>query len=55
MNGAITPEGMMSKAVRACTSARALLDLNDEDGACDRAYYAMFGAARARCWPWTRR
>ena len=37
----------MAKAVRACTSARALLDLNDVDGACNRAYYAMFDAARA--------
>jgi len=37
----------MAKAERACTSARALLDLNDPDGACNRAYYAMFDAARA--------
>nr|RNF64922.1 HEPN domain-containing protein [Acidithiobacillus sulfuriphilus] len=37
----------MSKAVRARASARALLDLDDVDGACNRAYYAMFDAARA--------
>ena len=35
------------KAVRACGSAQALLDLGDVDGACNRAYYAMFDAARA--------
>jgi uncharacterized protein (UPF0332 family) len=35
------------KAVRACISARVLLDLGDVDGACNRAYYAMFDAARA--------
>lgn len=37
----------MSKAVSASASARALLDLGDVDGACNRAYYAMFDAARA--------
>ncbi|MDE2289792.1 MAG: HEPN domain-containing protein [Burkholderiales bacterium] len=37
----------MLKAARACLSARALLDLGDVDGACNRAYYAMFDAARA--------
>ncbi len=37
----------MAKADRACASARALLDLGDVDGACNRAYYAMFDAARA--------
>ncbi|MGE4531885.1 MAG: HEPN domain-containing protein [Acidithiobacillus sp.] len=35
----------MSKALRACASAQALLELNDVDGACNRAYYAMFDAA----------
>ena len=38
---------LMAKAVRASASARALLDLGDVDGACNRAYYAMFDAARA--------
>ncbi|MBS0601553.1 MAG: HEPN domain-containing protein [Proteobacteria bacterium] len=37
----------MQKAERALTSARVLLDLGDVDGACNRAYYAMFDAARA--------
>ncbi len=37
----------MSKAVQATESARALLDRDDADGACNRAYYAMFDAARA--------
>jgi uncharacterized protein (UPF0332 family) len=37
----------MAKADRACSSARTLLDLSDVDGACNRAYYAMFDAARA--------
>ncbi|MDD2747171.1 MAG: HEPN domain-containing protein [Acidithiobacillus ferrooxidans] len=47
MSGALTVEAQMSKAVRACVSARALLDLDDIDGACNRAYYPMFDAARA--------
>lgn len=38
---------LMAKADRACSSARALLALGDVDGACNRAYYAMFDAARA--------
>lgn len=38
---------LMAKADRALASARALLDLGDVDGACNRAYYAMFDAARA--------
>lgn len=37
----------MVKAVRAGASARVLLDTGDADGACNRAYYAMFDAARA--------
>lgn len=37
----------MAKADRACSSARVLLDVGDADGACNRAYYAMFDAARA--------
>jgi uncharacterized protein (UPF0332 family) len=42
-----TPEALMSKARQACSSAKALLNLGDVDGACNRAYYAMFDAARA--------
>jgi uncharacterized protein (UPF0332 family) len=37
----------MSKAARAVASARLLLDHGDVDGACNRAYYAMFDAAKA--------
>jgi uncharacterized protein (UPF0332 family) len=37
----------MQKAARALDSARLLLDAGDTDGACNRAYYAMFDAARA--------
>lgn len=47
MSGGLTPAALMTKAVRACASARILLDLNDVDGACNRAYYAMFDSARA--------
>ena len=41
------PASFMRKARRACTSARLLLEADDADGACNRAYYAMFDAARA--------
>lgn len=37
----------MEKADRALTSARTLLAANDGDGACNRAYTAMFDAAHA--------
>ncbi len=37
----------MAKSHRALASARTLLQVNDGDGACNRAYYAMFDAARA--------
>jgi len=47
MSGELTPGALISKAIRACASARALLDLDDVDGACNRAYYAMFDSARA--------
>ena len=40
-------EDLMTKAVRAVASAKVLLDTGDADGACNRAYYAMFDAARA--------
>lgn len=40
-------QDLMAKAVQACTSAKTLLDTGDADGACNRAYYAMFDAARA--------
>lgn len=38
---------LMGKAIQAVASARVLLELGDEDGACNRAYYAMFDAAQA--------
>ena len=37
----------MAKAEAACSSARLLLEHGDADGATNRAYYAMFDAARA--------
>jgi uncharacterized protein (UPF0332 family) len=40
-------QNMMAKAERACTSARALLELCDADVASNRAYFAMFDAARS--------
>lgn len=43
----MTPAKHMIKANRALDSARLLLDAGDVDGACNRAYYAMFDAARA--------
>lgn len=46
-NRQLTPDTLMAKADTACSSARALLDLGDVDGAANRAYYAMFDAARA--------
>lgn len=38
---------LMAKAMQAAVSARVLLDTGDADGASNRAYYAMFDAARA--------
>lgn len=38
---------LMAKAVQASASAKVLLGMGDADGACNRAYYAMFDAARA--------
>ena len=43
----MTPQELMAKANRALASAKLLLDGGDVDGACNRAYYAMFDAARA--------
>ena len=37
----------MAKAEQAAASAKVLLETGDADGACNRAYYAMFDAARA--------
>ncbi len=41
------PSDLMAKSWRAAASARLLLNIGDVDGACNRAYYAMFDAARA--------
>ena len=38
---------LLAKAAQAARSARLLLSAGDPDGACNRAYYAMFDAARA--------
>ncbi len=40
-------QDLMTKAWRALASADKLLEDGDNDGACNRAYYAMFDAARA--------
>jgi uncharacterized protein (UPF0332 family) len=38
---------LMAKALQAAASAKLLLDTGDADGASNRAYYAMYDAARA--------
>jgi len=43
----LNAQDLLAKAIRAATSAKVLLDLGDADGACNRAYYAMYDAARA--------
>lgn len=43
----MNPAGLMDKASRAMASATLLLDAGGVDGASNRAYYAMFDAARA--------
>lgn len=43
----MSPDDYMAKAQRAIASARLLLADGDTDGACNRAYYAMFDAAHA--------
>ena len=43
----MTVEQLLAKSQRALLSAKELLAANDPDGACNRAYYAMFDAARA--------
>ena len=40
-------EGLLQKASTALSSAKLLLQSGDADGACNRAYYTMFDAARA--------
>ena len=43
----ITAHELMIKAKRALASSKLLLAEKDADGACNRAYYAMFDASRA--------
>jgi uncharacterized protein (UPF0332 family) len=43
----LNAEGLLSKAVTALSSEKLLLHSGDADGACNRAYYTMFDAARA--------
>jgi uncharacterized protein (UPF0332 family) len=38
---------LIARARRSSASAKVLLDIGDPGGACNRAYYAMFDAARA--------
>lgn len=43
----MTVHTLLQKAHQARASAQTLLNAGDVDGACNRAYYAMFDAARA--------
>ncbi len=43
----ISADQLISKAEQALRSAVILLESGDTDGACNRAYYAMFDSARA--------
>jgi uncharacterized protein (UPF0332 family) len=43
----VTPDEYLVKAVRALASAKLLMADGDFEGACNRAYYAMFDAAHA--------
>lgn len=46
----MSPEVWLAKAERSLASASLLLDDGDPGSACNRAYYAMFNAARAALW-----
>ncbi len=43
----MTPDEYLVKATRALASAKLLMTDGDLEGACNRAYYAMFDAAHA--------
>lgn len=47
MSDAPSPKAYLAKAAVALSGARLLLRAGDADGACSRAYYAMFDAAHA--------
>ncbi len=50
MNSPVTAASYMQKARRTLEAARLLLANNNTEGACNRAYYAMFDAAHAALW-----
>jgi uncharacterized protein (UPF0332 family) len=43
----LKPGELIARARRSAASAKVLYDIEDMSGACNRAYYAMFDAARA--------
>ena len=43
----MTADELLSKSIIALSSSKLLLNAGDTSGACNRAYYAMFDAARA--------
>ena len=47
MSAAPSALSFLRKAEQALVAARLLLNAQDTDGACNRAYYAMFDAAHA--------
>jgi uncharacterized protein (UPF0332 family) len=47
VSAAPSPKAYLRKAERALAGARVLLTAGDTDGACNRAYYAIFDAAHA--------
>ena len=47
MNSAFTPEKYLAKAERALRAAQLLSQAGEIEGACNRAYYAMYDAAHA--------
>lgn len=50
MTSPVTAASYMQKAERTLAAARLLFANNDTEGACNRAYYAMFDAAHAALW-----
>lgn len=50
MNRSAACAAYLEKAERAFRFARTLLLADETAGACNRAYYAMFGAAHAALW-----
>ena len=44
------PASYLRKSRRALQTAQSLIELGDTEGACNRAYYAMFDAAHAALW-----